>query len=100
MDKYSVKLMNRALQDLDNIYSYIAKTFLEPGTAAAIAEEIENEIFSLDHMPYRCSERRHGVYANRGYRQLFVKNYTVIYRVDETNKQVLVVTVRYSASDF
>lgn len=29
-----------------------------------------------------------------------VKNYIVIYRIDETNKQVLVVTVRYARSSF
>ena len=33
LDKYRVKLMARALRDLDSIYAYIAKTFLEPGTA-------------------------------------------------------------------
>ena len=30
MDKYSVKLMSRALRDLDGIYDYIAHTLLEP----------------------------------------------------------------------
>ena len=33
MDKYSVKLMSRALKDLDGIYNYIAHTLLEPETA-------------------------------------------------------------------
>ena len=51
-------------------------------------------------MPYRCPERRTGVYANKGYRQLFIKHYTVIYRVDEESKTVLIVTVRYSPSQF
>ena len=100
MDKYEVKLMGRALRDLDGIYTYIAETFQEPGTALKLVETIEQEIFSLDHMPYRWPERRRGIYTNRGYRQLLVKNYTVIYRVDEANKQVIVVTVRYSPSDF
>ncbi len=100
MDKYDVKLMPRAMRDLDGIYAYIAETLLEPGTALDMVDEIEKEIFSLDHMPYRCPERRHGVYANRGYRQLFVKKYTVIYRIDEAGKRVIVVTVRYSASNF
>ena len=100
MDKYDVKLMSRALRDFDGIYTYIANTLLEPGTALEMVGEIEKGIFSLDHMPYRCPERRHGTYANRGYRQLFVKNYTVIYRIDEPSRQVIVVTIRYSASDF
>ena len=34
MDKYSVKLSPRALRDLDGIYSYIARTLLEPETAS------------------------------------------------------------------
>ena len=100
MDKYSVKLMSRAQRDLDGIYTYIAHTLLEPGTALALVERIEKEILSLDQMPYRCPVRQTGAYANRGYRQLLVGNYTVIYRVDEAQKQVIVVTVRYSPSNF
>ena len=100
MDKYSVKLTSRAIRDLDSIYSYIAKTLLEPSTALELTAQIEEEILSLDQMPYRCPERTRGVYANRGYRQLLVKNYTVVYRIDEAHKQVIVVTVRYSPSEF
>ena len=100
MDKYGVKLMSRALQDLDGIYDYIARTLLEPNTALKRVEKIENGSYSRDTMRYRCPERRRGVYANRGYRQLFIGNYTVIYRVDEAKKLVIIVTIRYSASNF
>lgn len=100
MDRYHVKLMNRALQDLDGIYTYIAKTLSEPNTAQKLVGTIEQEIFSLETMPYRCPERKTGAYANSGYRQLLVKNYTVVYRIDEATKSVIVVTVRYSRSWF
>ena len=100
MDKYSVMLMKRAQRDLDGIYTYIARSFLEPGTALSLVERIEKQILSLDQMPYRWPERTRGAYANRGYRELVVENYTVIYRVDEPTKQVIVVTVRYSRSNF
>lgn len=100
LDKYSVTLMSRALRDLDGIYTYIAKTLLEPGTALKLADKIRDEIFSLEHMPYRCQERQSGAYAHRGYRQMLVENYTAVYRVDEAKKQVIVVTVRYSPSQF
>lgn len=100
MDKYSVRLLSRALQDLDGIYAYIAETLLEPDTALSLVERIEEQICSLDHMPYRCPERKCGTYADCGYRQLLIENYTVIYRIDEAQKQVIVVTVRYSPSNF
>ena len=99
-EQYKVKLMSRALRDLDSIYKYIAETLLESNTALNLVVEIEREIFSLEHFLNRCPIRRVGAYANKGYRQLFVKNYTVIYRVNEEDKTVIVVTVRYSASQF
>ncbi|MFR0838884.1 MAG: type II toxin-antitoxin system RelE/ParE family toxin [Neglectibacter timonensis] len=100
MDNYSVKLLSRALRDLDGIYAYIAKTLQEPETALRMVEELEAQILSLETMPYRCAERRTGAYAGKDYRQLFVKNYTVIFRIDEKEKQVIIVTVRYSRSQF
>ena len=80
MDKYEVRLMNQALQDLDDIYAYIAGNLLEPGVAAEMVDALESGILSLEYLPYRCSERRTGSFANSGYRQLMVKNYIVIYR--------------------
>ena len=100
MDKYKVKLSTAAFRDLDGIYKYIAENLKVPETALKLVTEIENAILSLDEMPQRGAERRIGVYANKGYRQIFVKNYTVVYRVDEKEKTVIVITVRYSPSEF
>ena len=100
MDKYNVSLTSRALRDLDDIYVYIAQTLLVPETALSLVDKIEKEIISLEEMPYRFPERKTGAYANKGYRQLFVENYTVIYRVDEKRRQVIIVTIRYSPSQF
>ena len=93
-------LLAGAKRDLDGIYSYIANTFLEAGTAAKMLDALEAGILSLEQLPYRCAERKHGRYANQGYRQLFVRNYTIVYRIDEKQKRVIVVTVRYSRSNF
>ena len=100
MDEYRVSMTDRALHDLDAIYEYIAKTILEPETALSLVDEIEKGINSLDTMPQRCPERRTGIYANKGYRQLFIKHYTAVFRVNGQDKQVIVVTIRYSPSMF
>ena len=96
MEQYSVKLLRRAVQDLDDIYGYIAQTLLEPETASHLLGRLEDAIFSLETLPYRCPERRVGTYANHGYRQLFVEGYTIIFRIDEPKKLVVIVTVRSS----
>ena len=100
MDKYIVKLYARAFRDLEDIYAYIAENLLEPGIALHMIEELENAIFSLEQLPERGAVRRIGVYANGNYRQIFVKNYVVIYRVLKEKKEVHIVTVRYVPSNF
>lgn len=100
MDKYIVKLYTRALRDLEDIYAYIAENLLEPGIALHMIEELESAIFSLEQLPERGAVRRIGVYANGNYRQIFVKNYVIIYRVLKEKKEVHIVTVRYVPSNF
>ena len=100
LDVYKVTLLDRAYQDLDSIYEYIANTLMEPDVALGIVDEIESSVLSLDIMPHRCPERKIGVYANQGYRQLFIGNYTAIFRIDEDRKLVIIVTIRYSSSQF
>lgn len=65
-----------------------------------IVTEIESVIFSLEMLPYRGAERKIGWYANKGYRQLFVENYTIVYRIDEMIKQIIIVTVQHSLGNF
>ena len=100
MDKYKVKMLPRASRDLDNIYNHIADNFKEIGTAEKMADSLEAAILSLDEMPYRGAVRRTGAFANRGYRQIFVKNYCIIYRLMKKKKEVHIVTVRYTPSNF
>ena len=100
MDRYTIKLLPKAYRDLDEIYEYISSTLLVSETAINTIEAIEDAIFSLEEPPYRGSERKTGVYAYQGYRQLFVKNFTIIYRIDEAKKYVVIVTIKYSMNNF
>ncbi|MCI8877000.1 MAG: type II toxin-antitoxin system RelE/ParE family toxin [Lachnospiraceae bacterium] len=38
---------------------------------------------------------REGRYAGKGYRQLLIDNYIVIFRINEADKTVYVVTIQY-----
>ena len=100
MDNYVVKLYVRAYRDLDGIYDYIAHKLSEPATASNMLDTLETAIYSLETLPERGAPRRIGVYANGDYRQLFVKNYIIVYRVLKDKKEVHIVTVRYAPSQF
>ena len=100
MDKYTVSLYPRALQDLNEIYSYIAENLHVPDIASSMVKNLEKAILSLDQMPERGSIRQVGSYGTGKYRQLFVKNYVIIYRDYKKKRQVHIVTVRYVARNF
>ena len=100
MDKYTVYISPQAYRDIDEIYRYIAEELLAPNTASDTADEIEEAILSLEQLPERGAERKVGIYANKGYRQLFVKNYTIVYRADKESKTVMIITVKYSHRNF
>lgn len=100
MDKYTIKLLPKAYRDIEQIYGYIVEEFMTRETAENIVKSIEDSILGLEEFPQRGSERKVGIYANKGYRQLFIKNFTVVYRIDEKLKYVIIVTVKYSPSYF
>lgn len=98
--KYNVEIMSRAIYDLMNIYHYIIDEYGEIETAKRLLSSLYEAVNNLEIFPYRCALRRTGRYANRGHRQLFVKNFTIIYRVDEPFNRVLIAAVRYTSSRF
>ena len=88
MSKYKVLISPQAYEELEAIYKYIAMSLLSPAAANSTLEAIKNAILSLDEMP------------NRGAIRKVVKNYTVIYRVNEKDKVVIIITIRYTPSAF
>lgn len=100
MDKYSVKLLSVAYRNLNEIYEYIAAELNAEPEALNLITKLEEAVLYLEVMPQRGAKRRVGAYANKGYRQLFVKNFTIVYRIDEVKKKVVIVTIKYSKGQF
>ena len=100
MDKYSVKLYTRAARDLEEIYDYISAHLLEPKTAINMVDLLEKAILSLEELPERGALRKTGAFADGKHRQLFVKNYIILYVVLKDKKEVRIKTIRYSKSQF
>ena len=95
MNKYEVKVNSKAICELDDIYKYIANEKLEPENARGQIERIKKAILNLCIFPYAHQERKEGIYAGKGYRQLLIDNYIVIFRIDESQKIVYVITIQY-----
>ena len=95
MDRYKVKINPKAIRELDSIYQYIANEKLAPENAKGQVDRIKKAILNLDTFPQSHQERNEGRYALKGYRQLLIDNYIIIFRIDEINKFVYIVTIQY-----
>lgn len=95
MDKYKVKLNSRAFRDLEEIFAYIAYDKLSLNNAKAQTDRIKMALKKLETFPHSHQERLDGRYAGKGYRQLLIDNYIAIFRIDEDNKNVHIITIQY-----
>lgn len=95
MVRYKVKISPKAIRELDSIYEYIANEKLSPENAKGQVDRIKDAILGLDTLPQSHQERSEGRYAKKGYRQLLVDNYIAIFRIDEAQKTVYVLTIQY-----
>ncbi len=97
MKRYTVKITDRALADMEEIYNYIANQLQasenEMWQYNLIAEAIEE----LNVFPERARLMESDLERAMGLRQLVVNNYSAFYVVE--NEDVIVTRVLYSASD-
>jgi len=97
MKVYEVLLSNKANDDMDAIYMYIAETLLSPETAAAQYDRIAEAILSLEVMPMRIKLMDSEPERSKGLRAMIVDNYTVFFIIKVDS--IYVARVLYSASD-
>ncbi len=95
MDEYKVLIYPRAYRDIEEIYEYIAFVKLSADSAKKQSDRIQSALKKLKTFSYSHQDRLEGVYAGKGYKQLLIDNYLAIYKINEKEKTVYVVTIQY-----
>ena len=98
-DTYAVIYAPEALDDLRNIYAYIAVSLKAPGTARKQVNRIREEVRSLDCMPRRYTHMEHEPWRSMGMHRMPVDNFVVYYLVDVVNSSVTIVRIFYGGRD-
>ena len=98
-ENYTVSYSGDALNDLREIYTYIANELLVPETAAAQVGGIRKEVLSLDFMPARYALVEWEPWHSLGMYQFPVNNFIVYYLVDDKERTVTVARIFYGGRD-
>ena len=97
--KYHIIRTDTADAGIRKIILYVAQNF---GNDVALKklDEIEKCIFSLGDDPYIGTEPRYLVLKRQGYKVLILDKDLVFYKIDETNKKVIVYAVVDQRQDY
>ena len=98
-DCYQVGYSVDALDDLREIYAYIANELFVPGIAVAQLGRIRKEVRSLDFMPARYALDEWESWHSMKMHQLPVENFYVYYLVDDEKRAVAVARIFYGGCD-
>lgn len=97
MKQYKVEITREALQDMEDMYNYIAVDLLSPENAMGQYNRIADEILTLDSFPERYRIMESELEKKMELRRMLVDNYSVFYTICED--KVIVTDVLYTASD-
>ncbi len=100
MEKYDLRIVTAAEQDLNQIFGYIADVLHEPEAAVRLLLSFREAIDSLRTLPFRQRPLKEEPYAALGVRRLFVGNYIVFYSAVERNTTVQILRVLYKRREW
>ena len=81
MKQYKVEITKEALQDMEDIYNYIAIDLLAPDNAMGQYNRIADEILTLDTFPERFRIMDSEPEKRMELRRMLVDNYSVFYTI-------------------
>ena len=97
MKQYVVRITDKAMADMEEIYNYIAIQLQAPENAMGQYNRIAEAIEGLNVFPERVKLVEPELERIMGLRQLVIDNYSVFYVTE--NMDVIVTRVLYSAMD-
>lgn len=97
---YKITISNAANKDLNEIIDYIASHLLNSIAAKALLDDIEDKYGQLKEFPYMFERSNDKILNEKGYRKIVVKNYVVLYLIDESNKEINIMRFFYCGQKY
>ena len=97
---YNLETTDNAEDDLSEIISYIAMNLNAPKAASDFADQVYDCYDRLEDNPYIYEECRDARLKKEGYRRAVIKNYILLYKINEDEKAVIVHRFFYGSQDY
>ncbi len=97
--KYSWRFVGASREELREIYNYISQILKEPQIAERLTRKIIQEIDRLEMSPY-LGQRVNIKPRNEECRRLVIGNYIALYKIEETQKEILIFHIFYGKRNY
>ena len=97
---YKIIKTRLAEQDLDNILGYIVFSLANPSAAASFADAVEVCYSDLEKMPLMYELCRDPRLRALEYHKAVIKNFIMVYKVDEAAKTVHILRFFHGRQDY
>ena len=97
---YKLIVTEAAHQDLDNIVAYISVQLSNPKSAGEFANAVTACHGFLKNNPVMYERCQDGRLRQEGYRKAVIKNYVLVYKVNEASQTVSIMRCFYGAQDY
>lgn len=91
--KYKILRTDKAEEQLRNIIFYIADDSGDVDAALRYLDKIETAINRLQEFPESGSIPRYSILKKQGYRVVIVERHLVFYKINETDKTVIIYAI-------
>lgn len=97
---YNIKLTEEFLTEIENICNYISVDLNANDAADRLREKVIYNILLLENSPRMFAKIEKIDKVKRKYRKIVIKNYVILYTIDEKNKIVYVAHIYYSGRNY
>ena len=97
---YKIMFTNDAISEMKNIFDYIFGELYAPNVAKDLMLSIDKSIDNLKYMPKTHRVIKKYDELDLEYRRIVVKQYCIIYTIDETDKKVYIIHLYHSKRNY
>ena len=98
--QYKVIITPTAYKEINRIYDYITEDLYAECAASRLMQKIEQEVQRLKKAPRIHSKIPKYDELKRKYRRIVIKNYVILYTIDEENKTVYISHMYYGGRNY
>ncbi len=100
IEKYEVEFTDDCIEEMDEIYNYISKELVANAAAKKLINQVKQDVLALEISPMLYMKIDKKDKFEREYRRMVVKNYVILYTIDEENKKVYISHMYYGRRNY